>query len=177
MDDWLRSSKQLEINVAELKKYKGQKTFTRNWLREFKQHHVIKGAPVQEENSRYFGPTFEIDNSENILLLQGDETDTKILIESFLQANVGARTKYKCCVLHHCCRENKLTCDSYYMMKNIIFQIINTVPSIKNYISIQDHFFLKEVLSKSTPDKLELQNDYPDVLVKFFKTIKELRLD
>ena len=58
---------------------------------------------------------FEIDNSHNIMLVEGNEHDTKLLVESFLQANVKARTKYKCVVLHHCTRENSISCDAYYI--------------------------------------------------------------
>ena len=65
-------------------------------------------------------PSFEIDNTKNIMLLMGAATDTRVIIESFLQANVRTRSKYKCCVLHCCTRENKITHDSYYIVKNII---------------------------------------------------------
>lgn len=65
--------------------------------------------------------------------------DLKVVVESFLQANVKSRTKYKCCVLHHCIRENKLTQDPYYIVKNIIFQVLRTVPCLKNYLKLQEH--------------------------------------
>lgn len=84
-------------------------------------------------------PSFEIENSQNILLLIGNDQDTKVVIESFLQANVKTRTKYKCCMLHHCIRENKLTHDPYFIVKNIIFSVLRTVPSLKNYLKLEDH--------------------------------------
>lgn len=65
-------------------------------------------------------PNFEIDNTKNVMLLMGAATDTRVIIESFLQANVRTRSKYKCCVLHCCTRENKITHDAYYIVKNII---------------------------------------------------------
>jgi hypothetical protein len=82
---------------------------------------------------------FEIDNSQNYLVILGNDLDTKIVVESFLQANLKARTKYKCCVLHHCVKENKISQDSYYIVKNIIFQIMRTCPSLRNYIKLMDH--------------------------------------
>lgn len=82
---------------------------------------------------------FEIENSQNVMVLVGHEQDTRVVVESFLQANVKARTKYKCCVLHHCVSENKLTFDSYFMVKNIIFQVLRTVPSLRNYLKLEDH--------------------------------------
>lgn len=69
----------------------------------------------------------------------GNDYETKVIVESFLQANFKARTKYKCCVLHHCVRENKLSHDSYYIFKNIIFSILRTIPSLKNYMKLQEH--------------------------------------
>jgi hypothetical protein len=84
-------------------------------------------------------PTFEIENSNNILVLIGNDQDSKAIVESFLQANIKTRTKYKCCVLHHCVRENKLSQDPYYIVKNIIYQILRTIPSLKNYMKLQEH--------------------------------------
>lgn len=81
----------------------------------------------------------EIDNSSNILLLVGNDTDTKVIVESFLNANLKARTKYKCCILHHCVKENKLTTDCYYLVKNIIFKILKAIPSLKNYFKFAEH--------------------------------------
>jgi hypothetical protein len=81
--------------------------------------------------------SFEIENSQNIMVVTSNsEADLKVVIESFLQANVKSRTKYKCCMLHHCVRENKLTQDPYYIVKNIIFQIMRTLPCIKNYLKL-----------------------------------------
>ena len=73
------------------------------------------------------------------MVLVGDDQDTKVVVESFLQANVKSRTKYKCCVLHHCIRENKVTQDSYYIVKNIICQVLRTVPFLKNYLKFHEH--------------------------------------
>jgi hypothetical protein len=71
-----------------------------------------------------------------MILISEDEKDSRIIVESFLQANTKTRTKYKCCVLHHCLKENKLTLDPYYIVKNIIFNILGTMPSIKNFMNI-----------------------------------------
>lgn len=54
------------------------------------------------------------------MLLIGAATDTRVIVESFLQANVRMRSKYKCTMLHCCTRENKISHDSYYIVKNII---------------------------------------------------------
>ena len=53
-----------------------------------------------------------------------------------MQANINIRTKYKCCVLHHCTQENSLSCDSYYIVKNIMRSIFRTIPIIKDYLLI-----------------------------------------
>jgi hypothetical protein len=74
-----------------------------------------------------------------MILVSDYEKDGKVIAESFLQANVKTRTKYKCCALHHCVRENKLTQDTYYIVKNIIFSILRTMPSVNNYMRLQEH--------------------------------------
>jgi hypothetical protein len=74
-----------------------------------------------------------------MILTSEQDKDGKIIAESFLQANVKTRTKYKCCALHHCISENKLTQDPYYIVKNIIFSILRTMPSISNYMKLQEH--------------------------------------
>lgn len=73
------------------------------------------------------------------MVVVGADQDTKLIVESFLQANVKTRTKYKCCMLHHCVRENKMTHDAYYIAKNIIFSIMRTVPSLRNFLKLQEH--------------------------------------
>ena len=91
-------------------------------------------------------PTYKIDTSQNIMvLLCEEEKDARIIVESFLQANLKTRTKYKCCVLHHCLKENRITHDPYYIVKNIIFNILGTMPSLANYMRIQEHQFFKEI--------------------------------
>lgn len=81
-----------------------------------------------------------------MIIIGDDERDAKIIVESFLQANVKTRTKYKCCVLHHCSRENKLTLDPYYIVKNIIYNILRTMPAIANYMKLQEHNYFKEMI-------------------------------
>ena len=93
-------------------------------------------------------------------------------------------------MLYHCQRENKVTLDPYYITKSIIFNIIKAIPSISNYIRLQDqHDFLKEMIASfgkqqnsfstdtSSVEDLLLQREYPDILVKFFKVLSELKLD
>ena len=84
-------------------------------------------------------PKFDIDNSFNIMLMTGAATDTRTIVESFLQANFRMRSRYKCAVMHCCVRENKITHDSYYIVKNIIQGIVRTVPAIKNLLHLQSH--------------------------------------
>ena len=54
-------------------------------------------------------------------------------------------------------RENKLSMDTYYIVKNIILSILNSLPSLYNYILLQEHNFVKEFLEISQPEKLDLQ--------------------
>jgi hypothetical protein len=36
-------------------------------------------------------------------------------------------------------RENDITLDPYYIVKNIIFNILRTIPSLSSYINFQEH--------------------------------------
>ena len=53
-------------------------------------------------------------------MLTGATTDTRIVVESFLQGNQRMRSRYKCTMMHCSVRENKITQDPYYIVKNII---------------------------------------------------------
>ena len=92
-------------------------------------------------------PKFDIDNSYNIMLMTGAATDTRTIIESFLQANFKMRSRYKCAMMHCCVRENKITHDSYYIVKNIIQGIVRTVPAIRNLLHLHSHDYFTELLN------------------------------
>ena len=99
-----------------------------------------------------------------------------------MQANINIRTKYKCCVLHHCTQENALSCDSYYIVKNIMRSIFRTVPFIKDYLLIsskcKNEFsqVIEEMMSGNKENHLT-QSNYPQIFVKFVKRVNELKLD
>jgi len=108
--------------------------------------------------------------------LTGAATDTRIIVESFLQANLRIRSRYKCCAMHSCVRENKLTHDSYYIVKHIIFQVLRTVPSLRNLIMLQNHDYFSELLTPKSNAKL--QSESADLLfVKFCKILCKIKLD
>ena len=124
-------------------------------------------------------PKFEIDNSHNIMLLTGAATDTRTIVESFLQANFRMRSRYKCAMMHCCVRENKLTHDTYYIVKNIIQSIVRTVPAIKNLLLLQTHDYFTELLTSKAEmnQNQRLQMESPDIFIKFCKVIKQIKLD
>jgi len=78
---------------------------------------------------------YEIENSKQIIVLTGDShEELRVIVESFLQANMKIRTKYKCCVLHHCCKENAASLDTYFIIKNIMRQILHTIPILGDFL-------------------------------------------
>ena len=89
-------------------------------------------------------------------------------------------------MLHHCLKQNSLSCDSYYIVKNIIRQLITTVPVLGEYLLIgesnQSKFakviqeFLHCRSGKREVETLTEQN-YPSVFVQMVKKLNELRLD
>lgn len=86
IDDWLRKVYILDVSVSDLKKYKSLKGFSRSYLRELK-NPVTKlttgdfSKPLKDVSSL---PSFEIENSQNLMVLVGNDNDTKIIVESFL---------------------------------------------------------------------------------------------
>ena len=92
------------------------------------------------------------------MIITGDSHDElRVIVESFLQANLKIRTKYKCCVLHQCIMENYVTRDSYYIVKNIIRQILHTLPFLKDYLLISSsnkfQWLIEELESNSFDSK------------------------
>ena len=64
---------------------------------------------------------YEIENSKQFLIITGEKhEEMRVIVESFLQANLKIRTKYKCVALHNCTMENQFSRDSYQITKNII---------------------------------------------------------
>lgn len=110
------------------------------------QHVNQKGGRHQKKKSQGENPTkrtyvvpcpYEIENSKQFLILTGrTHEEIRIIVESFLQANVKMRTKYKCVCMHHCLLENPSTCDSYNIVKNIIGQILRSVPFLCDYLKV-----------------------------------------
>lgn len=113
------------------------------------------------------------------MLLVGAAIDTRVIVESFLQANVRMRSKYKVAMLHCCTRENKITHDSYYIVKNIIQSVVRTVPAIAKLLRLQNHDYFAEMLSSKADlnRQLKLQKEAPAILVKFCQVIKQVKLD
>lgn len=72
--------------MNELKRLKSIKSFTRSYLRE------LKNPIVKSTTGDYSKPltdistlsNFKIENSQNILVLVGNDQDTKVIVESFL---------------------------------------------------------------------------------------------
>lgn len=127
--------------------------------------------------------SYLIDNSRQFLVITGQSHhELRLIVESFLQANQRQRTRYKCCALHHCTCENQISRDTYYIVKNIMRQILRTMPVLKEYLLISENkefkLVLEEIFDESTNAKHSLmETQYPDVFVKFIKKINQLKLD
>jgi hypothetical protein len=52
LDDWLRHVKALDVSVAELKKYKEIKTFTRSYLRELKYPKTKQSLDIEKTDAK-----------------------------------------------------------------------------------------------------------------------------
>ena len=133
------------------------KTLTTSYIDKLKNKDLtIEQAPGKQSNiltetaSTSSKPKFVIKNSKRILLLLGHQNETRVIIESFLQANASMRSCYKCVAMHCCTRENKISCDAYFIVKHIILQIVKSVPAIQQLLLLQDHNFFEEFLQVQT---------------------------
>lgn len=114
------------------------------------------------------------------MVLSGASTDTRVLVESFLQANIKMRSRYKCAVMHCCVRENKLSQDTYYIVKHIMYQIVRTVPAVRLFLMLQKHNYFQELLTtRSTLNQRghTIQWEPADSFVKFCRILCQLKLD
>lgn len=120
--------------------------------------------------------SYEIENSKQFLIISGEShEELRVIVESFLQANSKIRSKYKCCVLHNCVQENEYTLDTYYIVKNIMRQILHTLPFLRQYLMISDNaqfkWVINELFDKPSGADVLQQNFEPDIFVKFIKRI------
>jgi len=80
-------------------------------------------------------------------------------------------------VAMHCCtKENKLTCDAYFIVKHIILQIVRSLPFVYHLLLLQDHNYFAEMLSprrswNSMRGSFKLQEESADLFVKFCKVL------
>ena len=81
--------------------------------------------------------------------------------------------------------ENQVTRDSYYIVKNIIRQILHTLPFLKDYLLISSSNKFKWLIQELEDNSFDItkegkclnQQNHADVFVKFIKRINELKLD
>lgn len=187
----LEAKYSFEISPECLQQQFQVKELTKNFVRVLKNpdlqlnsEKVVKtrnqqGQIIQRE-AEVIKPSFELINSSNIMMVSGAPSDTRVLVESFLQANMKMRSKYKCAVMHCCHPENKLSQDPYCIFKNIIFQLVRSVPAIRLYLMLQSHNYFKEMLTpreKLVEQNQSIQWETPDLFVKFCKKLSYLKLD
>ena len=133
IDEWLRTpsyktkeerqsaeARELsEQSVELLKQQLDVKQLTRSFVRQLKNADLLlNGEPIAKVSKRKgkhlkepeaVKPSFEMERSRNIMLVTGSATDTRVLVETFLQANLKMRSRYKCAAMHCAVRENRLT--------------------------------------------------------------------
>ena len=79
------------------------------------------------------------------------------------------RSRYKCCVYHVCSKANILTCDSYFIIKHIIFQIVKLVPAIKDLLLLQEVNTFLEMTESWQREKLQTAD--LSIFIDFCKVI------
>lgn len=127
--------------------------------------------------------SYEIENSKQILIITGSHHDElRVIIESFLQANLKIRTRYKCSALHNCTAENLHSRDSYYIVKNIMRQILHTAPFLRDYLLLTSKEDFNQILAEIFDEPMTHSSSLKEsqsceVFVKFIRRINEMKLD
>lgn len=67
-----------------------------------------------------------------------------------------------------------MTYDTYYIVKNIIYSILNKCPEILSFFKLLDLDLNKDIFYNASET---IKLDYTEIFVKFVKKLRELKLD
>lgn len=115
-----------------------------------------------------------LDTTKRILGVKCSERVSKIVCQHMLNySKVDSDNNY-ISIVHYCMPQNKMSYDSYYIVKNIIYSILNKCPEILSFFKLLD---LDIGLDIFYNDSETLRTDYTAIFIKFIKKLRELKLD
>ena len=83
-------------------------------------------------------------------------------------------SKSKVVCTHYCVLQNRLSTQSYYIIKNIINSILKEVPEILNYFKLLDIDLRTDIFLNSSGT---LKRDHTETFVRFVRKLAEIKLD
>lgn len=117
-----------------------------------------------------------LDTSNNILGIKCGERVSKMLahyISKYTLSNFGSN-KDIVSIIHYWMPQNKMTYDCYYIVKNIIYSILNKCPEILSFFKLLDLDINVDIFYN---DSETLRKNYTEIFIRFMKKLKELKLD
>jgi len=77
-------------------------------------------------------------------------------------------------IFHYCMPQNKMTYDSYYIVKNIIYSILEKCPEILSFFKLIDLDINLDLFLNSSET---IRLDHTEIFIRFLKKLRELKLD
>ena len=115
------------------------------------------------------------DPAKNILGIRCSERLNKIITHYISQFTDNKNpNKDVVSIIHYCLPQNKMTYDCYYVVKNIIYSILNKCPEILSFFKLLDLDIDKDIFYNESET---LKRDYTEIFIRFIKSLKELKLD
>ena len=116
-----------------------------------------------------------LDPKNNILWVKCVNRVSKLLCDYLRSFSKGENKEENfISIVHYWLPQNKMTYDSYYIVKNIIYSILNKCPEILAFFKLLDLDINKDIFYN---DSETLKLDYTEIFVKFVKKLRELKLD
>ena len=117
-----------------------------------------------------------LDTSNNILGIKCSERVSKLLCNHLTKFSNPEESKEKnlITITHYCSAQNKLTSDSYYIVKRIIYSILNKCPEILSFFKLLDLDINVDIFFNLSES---LRRDHTEIFTHFLKKLRELKLD
>ena len=128
----------------------------------------------QDKSQEHEFPLLETSN--NILGIKCSERVSKLLFNHLSKFSNPEKSQEKnlISITHYCCAQNKLTYDSYYIVKNIIYSILNKCPEILSFFKLLDLDINVDIFFNLSES---LKRDHTEIFTHFLKKLRELKLD
>jgi hypothetical protein len=126
---------------------------------------------TQKEEDETFPEYSQLNTPTNFLLFVCSPRVSLMLGEHLM---ITSTLKSKLVCAHFCVPQNRLSIDSYYMVKNVINSILKESPEIMAFFKLLDINIGVDIFYNESET---LKRDYTEIFTRFIKKLRELKLD